>query len=270
MTKLLIKKFGKVSQKIMDEIVNVVNESYKRLGHPVTDSVNLWIYEKSKTGTPFFATHSIWQGKPKLTLYIDKILEQPEIVSIAGIRRQVAHSILHGSVEFYHIRFPAELKEAMRQYKLSPNYANELLYPISMAAKEYEVTNFLHRKSFTNEQIAYAKHILELSYEDILSWKIALGNPLLKILYLVLVIRDVSCALPLLSEQKFKNEIRDSIQRRIAHLPPDYQTTIQKIFYEKISSLSSNTMKNITSITKVICDEILEGELKDIMEGKNK
>lgn len=262
MTELLIKKFGKVRQKLMDEVVNIISESYEHLGHPTTDSVNLWIYEKSEAENPFFATHSIWQGKPKLTLYIDKLLDQPEIVNIAGIRRQVAHSILHGSLEFYRIRFPEELKKAMRQYQLSLNYTNELLYAISMAAKEYEVTNFLYRKDLVNEQTAYVKHILKPDYEDILSWKIALGDPLLRTLYLVLVIRDVSCALPLLSEQKFKNEIRDSIQGRIAHLPPDYQTIIQKIFYEKINSLSSDTMKNITLITKVICDEILEGELK--------
>lgn len=266
MVKLSLKKFGQVNQPILDKILSVINESYEHLGFPRIDTVNLWIFEKSESESSFFATHDIWQEKPRIRLFLDKILEQPTTVAVAGIQRQVAHSILHGSAGFYILLFPEELKKAGEKYGLSAKYINELLYQIAMAVKEYEVTHFLLLKNLVGDQVTYCEHILKVSKEDIASWKIALKDPGLRALYILVVIRDISGAVPLASDERFEKKIRRLIQERIAYLPPDYQSIIGKITLEKFPLLGSNFKENIIFITRTVSREILEPELKELFE----
>lgn len=45
----------------------------------------------------------------------------------------------------------------MERYKLSQSYVNDLLYLISIAVKDYEVTNLLYMGS-VEDQVAYAEY----------------------------------------------------------------------------------------------------------------
>ena len=267
MPRISVSKFGEVDQEALNEILSVINAGYESLGSPKTGSVNLWIYEKSSGETSFFATHNIWKGKPRITIYFDQASQYPKEVFLAGIQRQVAHSILHGSIEFYLIRLPDELKRAVVKYRFSPRYTNTILYHIAMIAKEYEVTKLLHQKDLSRSQVAYSKYILKLTGEDRLAWEIVVRNALLRLIYIISVIRDISCAVPLLSDPRFGSEIRQAIETRIAPLPPDYRTIIRGTVYSKMPLLGTHTQENIRLISGVISSEILEGELKDIEEG---
>ena len=156
-------------------------------------------------------------------------------------------------------------------YRLTHHYPynlpNNLLYQTAMIAKEYEVTKLLQQKGLFRNQLAYSKHILKVTQEDRLAWEIALRDPLLRIVYILSVIRDASGGVPLLSVPKFGSEIRQAIETRIACLPPDYRTIIRGMVYDKIPLLGTNTAENITLISSTISDDILEGELKDIEQG---
>ena len=129
-----------------------------------------------------------------------------------------------------------------------------------MAAKEYEVTELLSKKGFVRDQVAYAEYILEPTAEELLAWEIALRNKLEKILHLAAIIRDISCAVPLTTEETFGAEIREGIKGKLAHLSPDYQASIQRIIYEKFPLLGTDMFTNIELITKWITEEILAYE----------
>ena len=178
MPQICVSKFGEVNQETLDHILSVINTGYESLGSPKTGSINLWIYEKSRDETSFFATHIIWKGKPRITIYFDQISQYPKEVFLAGIQRQVAHSILHGSIEFYLVRLPDELRKAAVKYGFSPRYTNNILYHIAMIAKEYEVTKLLQQRNLSKNQAAYSKYILKPTSEDILAWQMALGKSL--------------------------------------------------------------------------------------------
>lgn len=244
----------------MDKILSAISECYKAIGEPIVESVDLHMVEKTAEET-FFATHDAWQGKPRITVYVDKFLEMPELVGLAGIRRQAAHSVLHGSLEYYLIKFPKELLRAMRQYDLPQGYANTFLYGTGMAVKEYEVTKLLYEKNFVEDQIAYAKYMLDPSGEEVLAWELALGNRLEKILYLVSIIRDISCVLPLTQDEQFGHEVKNRIEIKLAHITPAYQSRIQKILYEKFLLLDTDTLENIDLLTKFVVEGIVDPEL---------
>ena len=255
-------KFGEVSQALVDKIVGVMAGCYERIGEPMGEGVDLHIYEKSGAET-FFTTHDALTGKPRISVYLDKFVEVPELVSLAGIIRQAAHSVLHGSLEYYLITFPQDLVGAMRRYHLTQSYTNTFLYSAAMAAKEYEVTHVLYTNNFVEDQVAYAKYILEPNIEEALAWEIALRHRLEKILYLSAMIRDISCAVPLTRDERFGAEIKDHIEKKMAHITPACQSRIQKIIYERFSLLSTDTFDNIGLTTKFLVEEIIDPELGD-------
>jgi len=262
MTKLSATKSGEVAQSIVDKIVSALDECYKIIGEPMADSVDLRIVEKSARET-FFATHDALHGKSTITVYVDKFLEIPQLVGLAGIRRQAAHSVLHGSLEYYLIKVPKDLIKVAKQYNLSQGCINALLYNIGMAAKEYGVTRLLYGKNFVVDQAAYAKYILDPSVEEVLAWEVALRNRLGKILYLASIIRDVSCAVPLIRDEQFGDEIKDYIGKKLAYITPAYQSKIRKIIYERFSLLNTDTFRNIALVTRFLVDEIIDYELAD-------
>ena len=262
MTKISVTRFGEISQPIVDKILSIIDECYEVIGEPMADSIDLCMIEKS-AGETFFATHDALHGKPTITIYMEQLLEIPRLVALAGIRRQAAHSVLHGSLEYYLIRVPPDLIRATKQYSLPQGCANGLLYSAGMAAKEYEVTRLLYSKNYIEDQVAYAKYILDPSAEEVLSWKIALRDRLEKILYLSSVIRDISCAVPLTRDEQIGAEIKNYIGKKLAHMTPDCQSRIQKIIYEGFPLLDTNTFENIDLITKLVVEEIVNYELKE-------
>lgn len=253
-------KFGEVAQSTLDEISSLIDESYRILGEPMGGSVELEIFEKAE-GEQFFATHDALEEKPRIRVYLNKLLELPKLVGLAGIRRQVAHSILHGSLRFYLIKFPDDLKRAIRQYRLSYDFGNSLLYSIGMAAKEYEATDLLYRRNFVEDQVAYAKYILEPGSEEVFAWEIASTNKLEKILYLAALIRDISCAVPLARDERFGDEIRQYIGKKLAHVSLVPRSRIQSIIYQKFGLLGADTFEKIDLIAKWVTEEILAHEL---------
>ena len=240
MLKVSLTKFGEISPPMLNKILGLIDECYKLLGEPISGSVGLEIFERSGAET-FFATHDVLEGKPRIRVYLDRLLELPELVGLAGLRRQVAHSILHGSLEFYLVKFPEHLKRTITRYNLSAKFGSSLLYSTGMAAKEYEVTELLYERNFIEDQVAYAKYILEPTSEDVLTWEIVLRNRLEKILHLAAIVRDISCAVPLAYDKIFGTEIKEGIKEKIAYISPDYQARIQKIIYEKFPILGTDT-----------------------------
>lgn len=256
-----LQTFGNMDKNLMEKLLAILVECYERLGPPMTFSVNLNIYETS-TGQGFFASHDALDGKPTINIYLDKYSSLPSNVAEAGVRRQAAHSILHGSPEFYKIKFPSGLRQAMRSYGLTENLATEILYGAAMAAKEYAVTMFLVEGGYVDDQVAYAKYMLEPTVEELQAWELARQSPTAKIIYLVMTLRDVSCAVPLLKKPNIGDEVRSRLERRLSHLPEAYKATLQRIIDETIQKFAEDTFKNIDNLVEAIVENIIQRELE--------
>ncbi|MEM2385857.1 MAG: hypothetical protein QXO67_02635 [Candidatus Bathyarchaeia archaeon] len=261
-----INTFGNVDKGLVDKILSVITECYERLGPPMTFSVNLNIFETSG-GQGFFASHDALQGKPTIDIYLDRLSSLPQHVVEGGIRRQVAHSIIHGSPEYYRVKFPSWLKQAMRVYGLPENLATEILYGAAMAAKEYAVTRFLVEGGYVEDQVAYAKYMLEPTAEELQAWEMAKPNPTARIIYLTMTLRDISCAVPLLKKPEIADEIKSCLEKRLSHLPDQYKATVQRILEETIQRFSDDTFKNIDNLVEAIVENIIHRELESSRFG---
>jgi hypothetical protein len=255
-----IERFGEFNEALLEKILGVLIESYERLGPPTTYSVNLKVFGRSEEGG-FFACHDASWGTPTISIYMDKVSTLPLNVVLGGVRRQVAHSIIHGTPEFYRIKLPSELRRVMDERGFPQEFAAKIIYGTSMAVKEYMVTRFLMEGGFIEDQIAYSKYVLEPTAEEIISWEAVKDKVMDRIIYLTMTVRDISCAIPLTQDSRFGDEIKALIERKMEHLPLNYKLKIKKIISEVFPSFTEDTFKNIDLLTNAIVKEIVCEEL---------
>jgi hypothetical protein len=264
LVRIVVSRFGKVEDGIINSVVETMEECYRRLSPHKVSLVDLYIFERSSSVEAFlakecrevgvasasfdelfFAMHDAWRGTPRIILCFERMKTLPELVKTGGIRHEVGHSVLHGSLQYYLLSFPPALLELAERFNLPFEYVANLLYLISIAVKDYEVTRLLHRQGYLKDQVAYAKHLLKVSEEDILSWEISQGKPPAEALCLISCLKAAGCAAPLLVDKKFGEKIRQCLMGSLSYLSRDHSTLLLKVIEEGFLSLGADTLDNI-------------------------
>ncbi len=278
--KIIVSRFGEVKPTETDHITRVMKECYGRLMPHEVALVDLYVFDRSSSveaflareykqagvvsaplNALFFAMHDAWRGTPRIILCLERMKELPRLVRLGGIRHEVGHSVLHGGLQYYLIPLPPILLKLGDRFNLSQEYMTNILYLISIAVKDYEVSRLLYGRGYINDQVAYAKHSLKVSESDILSWKMSRGNPPAEILCLVSCLKSLSSAVALLDDEKFGKEMRQHLTESIYYIPRKYRSLLFKIIFEGFPSLGTDTLNNINHIAHG-CQAIFEAALK--------
>ncbi|MEM3640776.1 MAG: hypothetical protein QXH37_02480 [Candidatus Bathyarchaeia archaeon] len=273
---VVVSKYGKVCDDEIARIVDVMQECYSRLVPHEVSLVDLYLFERSSSVEAFFAkersevgvatapfdelffaTHDAWRGIPRITLCLEKMEKLPEVVKVGGIRHEVGHTILHGSLQYYILPLSPALLEIADRFNLSSEYVKNMLYLVSIAVKDYEVTRLLYQRGYVEDQVAYAKFLLKVSEDDMLSWKISQGRPLSEALYLISCLKVASCAAPLLTDKEIGKEIRRSIVNNLSYLPTNLSNLLLKIIEEEYPFLGTDTLNNIDHVMRK-CNSIFD------------
>lgn len=279
--KIVISKFGEVYADEIPRTLAVVKECYSRLAPHEVALVDLYFFERSSSTQAFlakefkqvgvvsasfdelfFAMHDAWRGTSRIVLCLEKMRKLPRLVQTGGIRHEVGHSVLHGSLSYYLLPIPPVLSRLSKRFNFSQGYAMNLLYLISIAVKDYEVSRLLHERGYIKDQIAYLKHVLAVSESDILSWEISGGNPLAQALCLISSLKPIGCAMPFLPQKKFGASIKLRVTESLSYLPARYSTLLLKTALEVFSSLGADTLNNIAHVTRSITENIVEPMLR--------
>jgi hypothetical protein len=268
LVRVVISKFGKVCDEEVARILNVMNECYSRLMPHDVSFVDLYLFERSSSVEAFFtkersevgvvtdsldelffAMHDAWRGTPRITLCLERMEKLPELVKVGGIRHEVGHTILHGSLQYYLLPFPPSLLEMADKFNFPLEYSRNLLYLVSIAVKDYEVTRLLYQRGYTEDQAAYVKFLLKTTEDDVISWQISQGKPLLKALCLISCLKAAGCAAPLLADRKFGGELRQRLEESLCYLPADYLNLMLKVA-EGFASMGADTLCNIDNLMR--------------------
>lgn len=269
MVRIVVSKHGRVYDNELVEILSIMQECYGRLMPHNVSLVELYLFERASsieaflkiegdelgvTITPFsesfFAMHDAWRGIPRITICLEKVRTLPKPVKIGGVRHEVAHTVLHGSLEYYVIPTPPVLLEIADQFNLSSEYAKNILYLASVAVKDYEVTRLLYNRGYVEDQVEYVKFLLKASEEDVTSWELSKGKPLLEILCLISSLKTVGCTTPLLNDVRFGQEIRQLLVESLSHFPGELSARVLKFAEEEFPKLGMDTFENINSIIR--------------------
>ena len=281
MVRIVVSKFGEISHGTIDSAMKTMKECYERLKPHNVELVDLYLFERSSAadaflskeaseagvvsasfGELFFATHDAWRGTPRIILCLEKMHGLPELVQVGGIRHEVGHSVLHGSIQYYLLSLPPALLETIDLFGFSTEYAMNLLYLISIAVKDYEVTRLLHERGYLKDQMAYAKHLLTVSESDILSWEASRGKPLAEILCLTSCLKASGCAAPLLLDKACHEEIKHHLKESLAYLPADYSNLLLSLVSEDFLRFGADTLDNIREASVSVAEKIVEPILK--------
>jgi len=279
--KIVVSKFGEVYPDEISRTLVVVKECYNRLAPHEVALVDLYFFERSSStqaflakefkqvgvlSAPFdelfFAMHDAWRGTSRIILCLEKMRKLPRLVQTGGIRHEVGHSVLHGSLSYYLFPLPLVLSRLSKRFNLSPEYAMNLLYLIAIAVKDYEVSRLLQERGYIKDQIAYLKHVLAVSENDILSWELSRGKPPAQALCLVSSLKPVGCAIPFFPQKKFGASIKLRVTEGLSYLPRRYSTLLLETALEVFSSLDADTLNNIAHVTRLITENIVEPMLQ--------
>jgi len=261
---IVVSKFGEVCEEEIGDVIEIMEECYRRLAPHEVALVDLYVFERSSSVEAFlakecmevgvasasfdelfFAMHDAWRGTPRIILCFERMKKLQKLVKMGGIRHEVGHSVLHGSLDYYILSFPLPLLKFADQYKLSFEYLANLIYLISIAVKDYEVSRLLYRRGYVEDQVAYNRHLLRVTENDLLSWKASRNIPEAEVLYLISCLKVAGCAVPLLVDKEFGEEIRLHLMENFSYLPADCSSLLLKVLFEGFPSLGMNTLENI-------------------------
>ncbi len=279
--RIVVSKFGEVGAEEIDRTLAIMKECYSRLAPHEVALVDLYIFERSSSteaflanefkevgvvSAPFnelfFAMHDAWRGTPRIVLCLERMRKLPKLVQTGGIRHEVGHSVLHGSLHYYLLPLPPVLSDLSEHFNLSLEYATNLLYLISIAVKDYEVSRLLLERGYVEDQVAYVKYVLTVSESDTLSWKISRGKPLAEVMCLISCLKAASCAVPLLLDKTFGEAMRRCIMESLSYLPTRYSTLLFKTVLKGFSSIGGDTLSNIDHVTRLIAENIVKPILR--------
>jgi hypothetical protein len=277
MVRILVTKFGDIQSETVDSIFSIMEECYNRLEPHGLSLVDLYLFERSsaleaflskehaKMGVTssrfdedFYARHDAWTGIPRISISVERIRPLPELTQAGILRHEVGHSILHGSPEYYIFPIPHLLSEASERFDLPIQYLNDLLYLISIAVKDFEVTHLLLSRGYIEDQVAYAESVLKVSQDDLISWEIGKIKPQAKILCVVSRLKDFSCASALMSNEKLREKIGMKLLEAMNYFPEEISKKILNIIFKLPSSLQADTLRNIDGMTRIIVEEVIE------------
>jgi len=277
MVKILVSKFGNIQSETVDSIYSVMEECYNRLEPHGLSLVDLYLFERSSTleafisqeyakmgvtssrfDENFYARHDAWRGIPRISIGVEKIKSLTELTRVGILRHEVGHSVLHGSPQYYIFPVPHSLLEASVRFDLPIQYMNDLLYLVSIAVKDFEVTRLLHSRGYIEDQAAYAENVLKASQDDLVSWEIGKVKPETKILCIVGRLKDFGCASALMSDEKLREEIRVKVLEGMKYFPEEISIRVLNIVLKLPSSLQADTLGNVNEMTRIIVEELIE------------
>jgi len=280
LVRIVVSKFGKVEDETINSVIETMEECYSRLTPHEVSLVDLYVFERSSLVEAFlakecmevgvvsasfdelfFAMHDAWRGTPRITLWLERMKSLPNLVKMGGIRHEVGHSVLHGSLRYYLLPFPPALLELADRFNLSFEYVTDMLYLISIAVKDYEVSRLLYGRGYVEDQVAYAKHLLKVSESDVLSWEISRGKPPAEALCMISCLKAAGCAAPLLINEKFGEDVRHCLIESLSYLPADLSALLSKVIFEGFPSLGKDTLDNIDRMVRE-CKLIFETVFK--------
>lgn len=274
---IVVSKFGKVSDEEIAYVLKVIDETYERLKPHEVALLDLHVFEKSSAvdafmaketknvgvisssfGESFFAMHDAYRGTPRIILCLERMKNLPRLVQLGGIRHEVGHSVLHGTLLYYLLPLPRALYEIVNRFGISREYAVNLLYLISIAVKDYEVSRLLYAKGYVEDQAAYVKYLLRVTEDDRIAWAISRGNRFAEVLCLLSCLKSAGCAVPFLLDSQSGEDMKRLLLGSLSYIPKDFSKLLLNVVLEGFSSLGTDTLSNINQITCLVTESIVK------------
>ena len=272
MLRIVLRKFGAVEDRVAQMILDIFRNFYDRIDGDIVELIDLYLFEKissmnafidqekrdlgiatSPFETRFLAVHDAWHGIPRVMVACDKVFCLPNLVRVGCMHHEAAHTVLHGSLEYYVFSAPTFSASLKKKIVVFRQVMADILYLVSTAVKDYEATRLLLNNRFIKDQVAYIKYILEPSEEDSTTWNLARQNNIGQVLFLLALLKTACCAAPLLKDQKYGEQIIELLVKNISYLPQNWVSRLLTLL-ETTYKFGQDTHQNVELFTRTVLD----------------
>jgi len=272
---IILQRFGNIPDDKVRTIRNTIEECYYRLAPHHVELLDLllferlaqmnsfYMYERQRLGVTsealseqFFAIHDAWQGTPRIGVCLERLKQIPQLVQMGALRHEVGHSILHGSVEHYVFPIPPPLLEASKSFRLSRGYLYSILYLVSIAVKDFEVTRLLVEKGYVEDQLAYSIHVLAASQDDLKAWSMAQGKPAAVTLCAASRLKDAACTIAI--RQVLQGSPVETLKKELSYLQDPILDRFLQVTEVWPQHMTADTLGNVNATVKLFVKAFLE------------
>jgi len=265
LVRITLTKFGFISESDSHFILKILNETFDRLQPHERELVDVLLFKKSSSLSAhlqqeyqqsgvmvdrfddlFIAMHDAWRGIPRISVSLERLDQLPKQVVLGALRHEVGHAVLHGEIGYYLL----PRIDVFDSLDLSKKYIANLIYLISIAVKDYEVTRLLTSKGFEKDQKAYVDYLLIPSDEDVYTWFLASKKKATQVLFVVSCFKQL-CSAVALNQDLYK------LPQVYPFLPKRLTTKMSKLLNEVQKFPLGKTIENIERLARLIYEELM-------------
>ena len=171
-TVIAVFTLGEVSKGFIDFVMDTLSNFYTAIRNP-PGFVEVYIYSSRVeklthleseardlgivTIGDFITLHEAWRGYPRIHISLEELINIPKSIAIALLIHEAAHSVLHGSLQYYMI----SIIDDELLIKLDREELFKAMYIVSTAIKDLEVSHYLITTGFLKELIIYSKYTVK-------------------------------------------------------------------------------------------------------------
>lgn len=279
---IILQTFGNVPDEARLEIQDIMEECYRRLSPHGLEIVDVLLFkdsarmeahaakEQDAVGVQsygfeanFVAMHEAWTGIPRILVCHERLQKLSPILAKAVLRHEVAHSVLHGSPEYYIFSTPRALLEAMQKHGLPRIFATNILYLTSIGVKDYEATKLLLDHRFVEDQTAYSLYVSKTDKEDLEAWSLSKGDPKKELLCLVGRFKDIACLTATASQQGWESLEESPAGKELEYFPADVRKRLFRVSWSLREMAGYDTFIKVESAVDLIVNSLMEPLLGD-------
>ncbi|MCX5996618.1 MAG: hypothetical protein NTV42_03160 [Chloroflexi bacterium] len=262
---------GNISGSFKKEISEVLNDCYQNFSQRVPYKIEVYAFdseenlnsflreEKFKLGMSFntvddasACTYEVLRGYPRLLICNERLSRYSKLARAGAIRHEVAHTVLHGALEYSIFQIPEDCRHTATVKGIEPDKLEEIFFQLSLGVKDYEATRLLIANDYIHCQFAYAREWIQPAEDDKAAWSISRTSRQTRFVYESALMRPILFTNPLLSLPKSKKvpaeeqlQLGAKMEQMISMLGEAEENKVLKVAEAIIECISEDTHNNI-------------------------
>jgi len=274
---LHLEKHGRIPDEEACKILRFLEECYGRFRPRGLDLVEVDIFEnddlwhshmaaeRRRAGVTsadlddaFIVAHDAWTGVPRISISLERKQDMSQLVWDGALRHEVGHSILHGALEYYVLPTPSVLTKAAQEFPSLASHLRNIVYLLALSVKDAEVTRLVLSNGHVEDQVAYARFVMEATEQDLQAWDISSIAAEARVLCLVGRLKDIAPAMVLASRPGISCLNLGEVEESLVYLPQELRRALFETMTGTLNHLDEDTFTNIQTAAAVSVAKIVE------------
>jgi hypothetical protein len=274
---LHLERHGRILDEETRDIVGFLEECYSRLRPLDLDLVEIVLFENDRLwrsymaaerrragvtssdyDDAYIATHEAWTGVPRISISLDRRRALAQSVWEGALHHEAGHSILHGSLEYYVFPMPQALLDVAREFHTLTSHLTDILYLLTVAVKDMEVTKLLVSNGYLEDQAAYARFVMKPTEQDQYAWGLSSITADARVLCLVGKLKDIAAAGVLASGSQGSPVGLEEIVESIRYLSREARSALLDTMSNILNILGKDTFANVQSGSAMLVTRLIE------------